>query len=163
MKNKIFRLALCTLLILAMTAGTMSAFAAPKIVMILKCTVDYGRLREGPSSDYDVVAKLEKGERVFYLGEKEGSFAYVRTATGEMGYIYDGFLESYGAARYDQIYYAAEKGVCVYKKNSTGSGRVTRLAENEHVIVFKVVGDWGFVKTLEGKGGYMRLSDLYQV
>ena len=50
---------ICTLLLIALTAGTLVASAAQRTVMILKTTVDDGRLRDGPS--YNVLRTLSKG------------------------------------------------------------------------------------------------------
>lgn len=165
MKRNIFRAALCLMLVLLMGAAPMTALAAKnnKVVAILKCTVDGGRLREGPSSAYDVVTSLKKGEKVFYNNQKEGAFCFVRTIYGQTGYVYHGFLESYGAARYDQIYYANDKNIHVYKRPSTGASKATTLGAGEHIIVYKTVGDWSFVKTLRGKSGFVKNSGLTRI
>ena len=49
-KRKLFRMVLCTLLAAVLVIGPLGASAASNIIMILKTTVDGGRLREGPSS-----------------------------------------------------------------------------------------------------------------
>lgn len=164
MKRNVFRMALCLMLVLMIGAAPMVAFAAKGgVVSILKCNVDGGRLREGPTSAYNVITSLKKGEKVFYNGQKEGAFCFVRTLYGQSGYIYQGFLESYGAARYDQICFAKTTGVRVYKRPADGSSRVTTLGLGEHIIVYKTVGDWAFVKTLRGGSGYVRASALSRI
>lgn len=164
MKRNVFRVTLCLLLVLLIGAAPMSALAAKsQVVMILKCNVEGGRLREGPSSAYEVITSLDKGEKVFYMGQQQESFCYVRTLYGQGGYIYRGFLETYGAARLDQIYYAPSKNVCLYRRPSTGASRTTVLGEGEHIIVYKIVGDWGFAKTLRGNTGFVPMSSLTKV
>ena len=164
MKRNVFRMALCLMLVLMIGAAPVTALAAKsKVVLILKCNVDGGRLREGPSSAYDVITSLKKGEKVFYNNQRDGAFCYVRTLYGQAGYIYHGFLESYGAARYDQIYYANASGVRVYKRPTEGASRATTLGAGEHIIVYRTVGDWGFVKTLRGNTGFVKLSGLTRI
>ena len=101
----------------------------------------------------------KEGERVFYLGKTKEAFMYVRTSKGKVGYMYKGFLDSYGAANKSQVYYA-KKSVKVFKKASTSSGKVTKLSKNQHVIVYNTKGSWAYIKTLSGKGGYVKTSAL---
>ena len=164
MKRNFLRAALCMMLILMIGAAPMTALAAKSnVVLILKCNVDGGRLREGPSSAYDVITSLKKGEKVFYNNQKSGAFCYVRTLYGQAGYIYHGFLDSYGAARYDQIYYANTTGVRVYKRPTDSSSRATTLGVGEHIIVYRTMGDWAFVKTLRGNTGFVKLGGLTRI
>jgi len=163
MKRKLVRMLLCLMLVVS-TAVTPAALAASyPPVAIMMCTVEGGRLRQGPSSSYDVITSLQPGDRVFYMNETVGAFYLVRTSTGMTGYIYKEFLQYYGAARADQIYFANYDGVKVYKQPSAGSGRAGSLSLAEHVIIYKVVGEWGLVKTLYGGTGYVRMSDVTQV
>ena len=158
MKRKFFCMVLCALLAAAVMIGPLSASAASKnIIMILKTTVDGGRLREGPSSAYDVITSLSQNAKVFYWGEKSAAFCKVRTANGQEGYIYEGFLTPYGMVRLDQVYYAGGT-TNVYK--SPGGSRIGALGQGEHVLVFKTQGDWAFIKTLSGRAGFVQLSNL---
>ena len=34
------------------------------------------------------------------------------------------------------------------------------LGRNEHVIVYEVQGSWAYVRTLDGKGGFVKVSSL---
>lgn len=164
MRRNVFRMALCLVLVFVIGAASVTAFAAgSKVVSILKCNVDGGRLREGPSSAYEVITSLKKGEKVFYNNQKDGAFCYVRTLYGQTGYIYHGFLESYGAARADQIYYANDKSVRVYRRPSTSASKATTLGVGEHVIVYKTVGDWAYIKTLRGNSGFVKTGGLTQI
>ncbi len=161
MKRRFLMIALSVVLLLSMVIAPVSASAASsKAVKILKVTVDGARVRSGPSSAYDVKTSVSKGSKVFYLGKIKDSFAYVRTERGTVGYMYKGFLKSYGAAYRYQIYCSTKSGVKVYKKASTGSKRVARLSKNQHVIVYQVKGKWAYIKTLSGKGGYVKKSVL---
>ena len=78
----------------------------------------------------------------------------------ENGYIYKGFLSYYGAARRSQIFYATDDGVTLYKKPKSGASKSTTLAKGEHIIVYKVVGSWGYAKTLRGKAGFVTAKNL---
>lgn len=161
MNRRILKLAVSLLLILSVVVLPLTAYAASSdVIQIKKVTADGARLRKGPSSAYDVITSLKDGECVFYLGKTKDSFSYVRTSKGKVGYIYKGFLKSYGAANKSQVYYAKSKNVKVYKKASTNSGKVTKLAKNQHVIVYEVNGNWAYIKTLNGKGGYVKTSSL---
>ena len=162
MKRRVLMIALSVALLLAMVIAPVSASAASssKTVKILKVTVDGARVRSGPSSAYDVKTSVSKGSKAFYLGKIKDSFAYIRTEKGVVGYMYKGFLKSYGAAYRYQIYYSTKSSVKVYKKASSSSKHVTRLSKNQHVIVYQVKGSWAYIKTLSGKGGYVKKSVL---
>ena len=160
MKRNILRVTICLLLALVISSGVFTVSAASNIVWILKCNVDGGRLHDGPSSAYQVVTSAKKGEKLFFMGETEDAFCYVSNTSGAMGYIYRGFLEFYGAARYDQLFYAGYSGAKLYKQPSAGAKSSGYLAGNEIVIAFKVVGDWAYVKSVNGKWGFIPISNL---
>jgi len=159
MKRRIISLILTVVLLTAMAVVPVSASAAKK-VQILRVTVDGARVRRGPSSAYDVLTSVKKGGKVFYMGKMKKSFAYVCTSTGTVGYMYKGFLQTYGTCYASQVYYSRQSGLSVYKKTSVNSKRVTRLKKHEHVIVYQVNGKWAYIKTLNGKGGYVKKSKL---
>jgi len=142
---------------MSMALAPISAMAASKIIQILKVTVDYGRLREGPSSAYDVVGKLAKGERVFYLNENVDAFCKICTTSGKVGYIYRGFLQAYGAARSDQIYYAATNAKVYKSPNGKSLGT---MAKGTHFMIYQIRDGWGLAKNLHGNTGYVRMSDV---
>ena len=147
------------MLMLTVAILPVMAYAAPDVVEIMKVTEDGARVRQGPSSSYEVITSCKEGDCVFYLGKTKEAFCYVRTSKGKIGYMYKGFLKSYGAANKSQIYYA-KKSVKVYKKASTGSRKVMKLSKNQHVIVYSTKGSWAYIKTLSGKGGYVKTSSL---
>ncbi|MDO4867724.1 MAG: SH3 domain-containing protein [Clostridia bacterium] len=162
MKRRILTALLCVILVAATLIAPVSASAASsrKKIEILQVTVDGARVRSGPSSAYEVLTSVKKGSKVFYLDKQKNSFCRVRTAYGTVGYMYRGFLKSYGAAYKDQIYYCKSRNIKVYKKASTGSKRVTTLSKGQHVIVYQTKGSWAYIKTLGGKGGYVKKSAL---
>jgi len=160
-KRRIMCLALCLLLIVGMVAAPVSASAAMKdrVVKIMKVNVQGARVRKGPSSKYDVITSLPKGDCVFYLEKNKSAFSYVRSSTGKIGYVYEGFLSSYGACKLSQVYYATSTAkLC--ERPSDASRRVATISRKEHIIVYKTRGNWAYVRTLQGKGGYVRLSRL---
>ena len=159
MKRRTISLVLLIALLLATAIVPVGASAATK-VKILKVTVDGARVRQGPSSAYAVKTSVKKGGKVFYLGKMKNSFAYIRTSGGTQGYMYKGFLKSYGTCYKSQVYYSKKSGLKVYKKPSTHSSKVTKLSKHQHVIVYQVKGKWAYVKTVSGKGGYCQASAL---
>lgn len=162
MKRKGLCIALCAALLLAALGSALSASAASGIITMFKTTVADGRLREGPSSQYNVVRTLRQGEKLFYLGNTSASFMQVRTTSGEIGYIYDEFLTPYGNVRADQIY-CANTTVTVYRTPSTGASRSGTLAGGEAVLVFAISGNWAFLKSFSGVSGFASLSNLTAV
>ena len=159
MNRRFISLALVIAMLAAMAIVPAGASAASKI-QILKVVVDGARVRQGPSSAYSVKTSVKKGGKVFYLGKMKNSFAYIRTSGGTQGYMYKGFLKSYGVTYRDQVYYCAKKSAKVYKKASTSSKRVTTLDKYQHVIVYQTKGSWAYIKTLGGTGGYVKKSAL---
>ena len=161
MKRRIVSMLLCVFLIASMLIVPTDALAASKkVVQILKVTVDGARVRKGPSSAYDVITSVKRGGRVFYLGKTKDSFCYVRTSTGETGFMYRGFLKAYGAVGVDQVYYCKAKSAKVYKRNGKSLRSIGKLYRNQHVIVYEVRGKWAYIKSLSGKSGYIRKSAL---
>ena len=161
MKRRILALLLTVLLLVGTVAVPVSASAASKSkVKILRVNVDGARIRKGPSSAYDVKTSVGKGTKVFYLNKMKNSFAYICTEKGVTGYMYRGFLNSYGVAYRYQVYYSTNRSVGVYKRASTNSSKVTKLSKGQHVIVYQVKGSWAYIKTLSGTGGYVKKSNL---
>lgn len=160
MKRRTIALILTLALLMAMAVAPLGAQAASKKIRILQVTVDGARVRSGPSSYYDVKTTVKKGGKVFYLGSIKNSFARIRTSGGTEGYMYKGFLKSYGSCYKSQVYYSRKSGLGVYKKPSTSSSRVTKLSKHQHVIVYQVKGSWAYIKTLSGKGGYVKAGSL---
>ena len=138
-----------------------SLFAVPasaSVVKVMKVSVNGARLRSGPG-DYSVIKSLKKGTKVLYTGKKVNAFYKVRTSGGKVGYVYKRFLTSYGAANSKQVYYT-NKAVTMRRKASAKSRGVKRLKSRTLVLVYQVRGKWAYVKTLSGKGGYIKVSAL---
>ena len=161
MKRRMICLALCLLMLVGMVAAPVSASAAMKdrVVKIMKVNVQGARLREGPSSKHDVITSLPKNACVFYLEKDQSAFSYVRTSVGDIGYVYKGFLDSYGACKLSQVYYVTTV-TKLRNRPSEGANRVATLGKKEHVIVYKTRDGWAYVKNLQGQSGYVRLSRL---
>lgn len=155
MKRRLLAAVLCLVLFVSIFA--MPAFAT-KVVKVMKINVNGARLRSGPGN-YSIITSLKKGTKVLYTGKKVNSFCQVRTSGGKVGYVYDKFLTSYGAATSKQVYYT-NKAVTMRKKNSSKSTGVKRLKRKTLVLVYEVRGNWAYVKTLSGKGGYVPVSAL---
>ena len=144
----------CVLLAIAMLMMPVSASA--KVVKIMKINVEGARMRTGSGL---IIQKpsLKKGEKVFYAGKKYKSFCYVCTTSGRKGYVYDKFLSSYGAVNSSQVYRTKGK-TALYKK--VGSGKKGTIGKGKYVMVYEVRGNWAYVKTTSGTGGYVRTSSL---
>lgn len=160
MKRRILAVLLMVLLLTSVVMPVGASAASKTKVKILKVTTDGARVRKGPSSDYDVVTSVKKGSKAFYLNKMKNSFAYVRTEYGAVGYMYRGFLASYGVCYRYQIYYSNKNKVAVYKKAKTSSNKATRLSKGQHVVVFQVKGSWAYIKTLGGTGGFVQTKYL---
>lgn len=153
-------MALCMMLLASFVIAPVSASA--KVVKIMKVNVKGARLRSGPGASSIKKPSLKKGEKVFYSGKQVHAFCYVRTASGRTGYVYKPYLSSYGAVNSKQVYYA-KKATTMYKKARKSSRRVGRLSKKQHVLVYETRGNWAYIKTLSGKGGFVKFSNLRRV
>lgn len=162
--RRFLRVVVCLLLMLTMmatpvvTAPSMSASAA-SAYKVMRCNVEGGRLRKGPSGAYGVITTLDKGEKVVYSGKMKKAFCLVATSDGKIGYIYKNFLSNYGVVRRDQLYYTRTRNVKLYRKASTRAKSVT-LKNRQFVTVYQKAGNWAYVKTMDGKGGFVPLSKI---
>jgi uncharacterized protein YgiM (DUF1202 family) len=145
-------------LALVFLTAPLSALAAAKTVNILKVSADGARLRDAATAG-EVLTTLAKGTKVFYLG-RTGGMAYVCTEHGVKGYVYAGYLETYGAVRLANIYYVKSSSLSVYQSASTSSKRLGAIPKNGYILLYKANGNWGYIKTLSGKAGYVLLSGL---
>lgn len=159
--KKMMRVVICTVLALMFIMAPMEAMA--KTVNIYRVNADLVRVHSTPKNGLsNVTAKLRAGTKVFYLGRGKGSAACwwkVRSDHGVTGYVYKDFLSYYGATTLNRVY-KATKAAYVYKGMSTGSGKVTSISRNEHVIVYSAKGNWVAIATLSGKQGYVKKSVL---
>ena len=132
--------------------------SAASVVKVMKVNVSGARLRS-KAGESTIITSLKKGTKVLYTGKKVNAFYYVRTSNGKTGYVYDKFLSSYGAAYSNQVYYTTKK-VNMFRKASAKSSKVKKLSKHTLVLVYEVRGNWAYVKTLSGKGGFVKASCL---
>lgn len=156
MGKKYLKVVLSIVLSLLLLTAPLSAFAAPKTVTILKVKNDYARVR---NEEGEVITSLRKNTKVFYLGRQD-SMAYICTERGVMGYVYGGYLSSYGAVRLANVYYVKSSSLKVYSSPRTSSRRLTTLPKNSFILLSKANGKWGYIKSLSGNSGYVQLSGL---
>ena len=156
MNKKLLRLLLCAILIATTVLTPVSALAANSKILIVN--VDGARLRNG-GSHTKIITSLKKGTRVVYSGKHDGSMYLVRASNGKKGYIYKRYLSAYGAAPSKKIYVCRSR-TTVYKRASTSAHHVTRLAKGTTVIVYETRGSWAYIRTLSGRAGYVKKSNL---
>ncbi len=160
MNSKRFKAFLSLVLAMALMAALpLTASAAKKTVNILKVTADYARLREDAGSNAEVITTLRKNAKVFYLG-RSGGMAYVMTERGLKGYIYAGYLGTYGAVAAASVYYVKSSSLSVYKSARTSARKLGSIPKNGYILLKTTNGKWGYIKTLSGRGGYVLLSGL---
>lgn len=151
-------MAMCLMLILSTIIAPVSAYASSKTTKVMTINVDGARLRSGPGN-YSVIKSLKKGTKVLYSGKKTNAFCLVKLSDGTSGYVFRDFLSEYGAVSSSKVYRTTQKAK-VYKKPSTSSSKVVTLSKNAFVMVYATKSGWAYVKTVSGKGGYMKLSAL---
>lgn len=140
---------------LAVPTGALAS--SKKKAMIMKTTVGVN-LRD-PDDYYTIVGNVKKGTEVLFTGKTKKSFYLVTTSDGRQGYVYKGYLTEYGAVNKSQVYYTTSS--CkVYKNPTTKAGKVTKLKSGRYVLVYATQGEWAYVKTSNGKSGYMKRSAL---
>lgn len=159
-KKRMLWLAVCIVMIVSVIAAPFSAVASSSVYKIYK-TSKNANLRD--KSDYTkIVTFLKKGAKVLWKGsvnKKNKKFLYVYTADGKEGYVYLDNLSEYGAVSKNKLYKAKSKAT-VYKKASTKSKSVTSVKKGGYLLVYEIKGNWAYVKTASGKGGYVQVSKL---
>ena len=160
MKRNLWRSILCLLLILVLVLAPMSGVAATKTAKILKINVDQARMRTGASGE--IITTLARGTKVLYLNRTDGAFCKVCTTDGTTGYVYKGFLSSYGSVRADQVY-VTKGSTTLYKLSGNSLRKSSTLKGGVYVLVYKSNGNWAYVKSMTGRSGYVRLSALSRV
>ena len=159
MKRKVLKSVLCSLLILAMMMAPMSALASSSLALILKVNGDWVRMRDGAEEGDEVIARLRKGTKVLYWGEREDEMYKVLTSTGKQGYIYKGYLSTYGAMKKSQVYVTSGTTKLYKRSGSSLKGNGT-LGSGKYVVVYKTSGNWAYIKTMTGKSAYCLKSTL---
>ena len=160
MKRNLWRSILCLALVLVLTLAPLSALAATKTAKILKVNVDKARMRE--SSSGEIITTLDKGTKVLYLNRTDGAYCKVCTTNGTTGYVYKGFLSSYGSVRADQVY-VTTGSTTLYKLSGNSLRKSSTLKSGTYMLVYKTNGNWAYVKSMSGKSGYVKLSSIRKV
>ena len=158
MKRNIWKAIVCMVLVVLLGAAPLASASASSLAYIMKVNVSDARLREKPGNS-DVVVKLKKGTKVLYWGVRSGSFYKVSTTSGDTGYIYADFLSNYGTVKKSMVGFT-ESDAPVYRRSGSSMRRCGTLAEDSLVLVYKTNNGWAYIKTVSGKSGYMKLSDL---
>lgn len=159
MKRKIMRSVLCVLLVVAMLMAPMSALASSKVALILKVKNDWVRLREGTDSGGEVITRLRKGTKLLYWGENKDEMFKVLTASGKVGYVYKGYVSTYGALKKSSIY-VTEEAIKLYKRSGSKLKSNGKLSKGKYVVVYKTSGKWAYIKTMSGKSAYCLKDSL---
>ena len=159
MKRKYIARVLCLALVLMLGIMPLCTAHAAGNAYIVRVNSDYVRVR---SADSSIMTSVPKGTRVLFWGERIGDMYKVMSATGHTGYIYKGYLSSYGVVNGSQV------GVCVtrtpvYVRSGNSLRQAGTTAAGTLVLVYKVAGDWAFVKNINGNSAYIPLSYLKQV
>ena len=160
MKRNLWRSILCLSLILVLVLAPMSGVAATKTAKILKINVDQARMRTGASGE--IITTLARGTKVLYLNRTDGAFCKVCTTDGTTGYVYKGFLSSYGSVRADQVY-VTTGSTTLYKLSGNSLRKSSTLKSGTYMLVYKTNGNWAYVKSMSGKSGYVKLSSIRKV
>lgn len=156
MKRKVLKSIICSLLIVAMLAASAPAFAASSLARIVKVNASNVRLRD---ANDNVICNLKKGTKLLYWGKKDDAMCKVITSSGKVGYIYKGYLTTYGAMKLDKVFVTTDT-VTMYKPSGSSLKSAGRLAAGKYVMVYKSSGGWAYIKTMSGKGAFVRTDDL---
>lgn len=157
MKRNIVKSMLSILLIVTLLAAPMSALAASKAYVLRVSVSDFANVR---SESGEQIAQLRKGTRVLYWGEKNDQMLKVMTASGDVGYVYQGNFTSYGAMSTKQLYVTASERTGVYGRRGNSPVYRGSVGKGVPVVVYQVRGNWAYVRNLSGKTAYIRTSDL---
>ena len=163
MKRNVLKILLCTLTIVALVAAPMSALAASKVAYILKVAVSDAPgtyVRSGNAADNNaVIGSLKNGTKVLYMGSKNGQMLQVMSQTGQIGYVYQGNLKTYGAVNASRIYLTSTT-TGVYNSAMKKAGTV---GAGVPVVVFSMNGGWAFVRSITGAAAYIPTSALKSI
>ena len=160
MKRNHLKSIICMVMVIILTLAPLSGLAAAKTAKILKVNVDKARMRTGASGE--IITKLDKGTKVLYLNKKDGAYCKVCTTSGLTGYVYAPFLSSYGAVRADQVYVTKDT-TTLYKRSGNSLRKSSTLKGGVYMMVYKTNGSWAQVKSMTGKSGYVKLSNIKKV
>lgn len=157
--KRVMKSLICSLLIVAMLAASAPAFAASSVARIMKVNTDYARIRESASEGSAVIARLRKGTKLLYWGVKDDAMYKVLTSSGKTGYVYGGYLSTYGAMNLKSVYITTAR-TQLYKRSGSSLKKNGTLAKGKYVMVYKAANGWAYIKTMTGKGAYVQTSNL---
>jgi len=157
--KRVLKAVVCSLLIVAMLAASAPAFAASSIARIMKVNTDYTRLRESADQGSAVITRLRKGTKLLYWGVKDDAMYKVLTSTGKTGYVYGKYLTTYGAMNLKSVY-VTKNLTQMYKRSGSSLKKNGVLSKGKYVMVYKTANGWAYVKTMTGKGAYVKTENL---
>lgn len=147
----------CALLIIAVFAAQVSAFASTARIFRVNSGGSYVRSESG-----EKIGSLRKGTRVLYWGHKRGQMLKVMIASGKVGYVYQGNLEPYGAMNSKQLY-MTNSSATLYKRVGSSMKRKGSVGKGVPLIMYRSVNGWALVKSLAGKSAFIKTSELKKI
>ena len=126
MKRSVLKSVICSLLIVVMLAASAPSYAA-SVARLMKVNGDYVRLRESAKEGSSVIQRLRKGTKLLYWGVKEDAMYKVMTSSGAVGYVYGGYMATYGAMNLDSVYVTTAPTAMYTRANGTLVSALQRL------------------------------------
>lgn len=114
-------------------------------------TSDSVNFRSGPSTNYSSICKLNKGDKVEYIGES-GSWIKVKFE-GKTGYVYGSYIGEY-ASIYLNVKYVTASSLNVRKGASTSYSVIGTLSKGTKVELISTSNGWSKIK-YNGNVGYV--------
>ena len=159
MKRNLLKTVLCSLLVIALLAAPVSGLASSNLALIMKVNGDWVRVRDGADEGAQVITRLRKGNKVLFWGDRQDEMYKICTSSGDVGYIYKGYLSTYGAMKKSQVYVTSGTTKLYKRSGSSLKGNGT-LGSGKYVVVYKTSGNWAYIKTMTGKSAYCQKSML---
>ena len=157
--KRVMKSLICSLLIVVLLAGSVPAFAASSVARIMKVNSDYVRLRESANEGSAVITRLRKGTKLLYWGVKDDAMYKVLTSTGKTGHVYGKYLTTYGAMNLKSVY-VTKNLTQMYKRSGNSLKKNGVLSKGKYVMVYKTANGWAYIKTMTGKGAYVKTENL---
>jgi len=160
MKQKVFKIVVCMIMVLTCALAPVAA-SASNAAYILRVNADLTRMRQ-TAGNSAVVRKLPAGTCVLYGGENAGAYCKVYLTNGVSGYVYKEHLSGYGAVSKNKVY-RTYTPADIYTRSGNSLKRRGTVPAGQFVLVYKTNGNWAFVKSVNGTSGYMKLNTMYKV
>ena len=152
------------MLAIFLTLAPMASADAPTTVMEVYNCNEYVSLRQKPDTNSKVLAKVYKGNLVYFCGESTSGFYHVEF-DGKDGYILSGYLkgteyhESVVIEPNQQVYNVKE-WASMREEPDTKSARIQQVPLGA-VVTRCLIGDEGWMLcTYNGKTGYIKIDYL---